>query len=252
VEPAEEGKAIRIDQVRALHDFIALTSQYGRCKVAVIAPAEQMNPFAAASLLKTLEEPTPGSVLILVAERPAALLPTIRSRCQQVAFPVPSPAMAGAWLCERLGPQEDIELLLDMNAGAPLAAAAMAAEGGVERRQAILQGLAELLENDSDPVIVAEQWLKWGLERTLTWVRGCVDDLIRLRSVPEHPRVAQREGLAHLQGLTERLDLRRLFWFSDQVADAARLADTQANQQMLLEDLLILWSGLSASPPRGA
>ncbi len=74
-----------------LSDFVAITAHRGRAKVIVIAPAESMHPSAANALLKMLEEP-PGraTYFILVSHRPDRVLPTIRSRCFQVPFGVPS------------------------------------------------------------------------------------------------------------------------------------------------------------------
>ncbi|HNF64555.1 MAG TPA: DNA polymerase III subunit delta', partial [Plasticicumulans sp.] len=91
VVPAEEGKAIRVDAIRELIGFAALTPQFGGRRVLRLAPAELLNVNAANALLKTLEEPAPGSHLILVSARPARLLPTVRSRCQTIRF-APPPA----------------------------------------------------------------------------------------------------------------------------------------------------------------
>ncbi|MBF0186909.1 MAG: DNA polymerase III subunit delta' [Magnetococcales bacterium] len=83
----EEGKTrISIDQIRALCHFLTLSSLEGGWKSALIDDAVFLSEGAANALLKTLEEPTPKTVLILVTERPGALLPTIRSRCNQLRF----------------------------------------------------------------------------------------------------------------------------------------------------------------------
>ena len=83
------------------HD-IAMKSFSGRRKVAVIDDADFLNPEGANSLLKTLEEPPPSSVLILVGTSPAKQLPTIRSRCQLIRFrPLSSATVAE--LLERQG-----------------------------------------------------------------------------------------------------------------------------------------------------
>ena len=100
---AEAGKAkpsaeIRIDQVRELGDFLNIGSHRGARRVAIVHPAEDMNAHAANSLLKSLEEPPSNAVFLLVAHRPARLLPTIRSRCVQVPVPLPDAAAARAWL----------------------------------------------------------------------------------------------------------------------------------------------------------
>src|SRR5207244_7993021 len=89
---------ITVAHVRALIDWAALTSHRRVAKVAVIVPAERMNPAAANALLKTLEEPPAGTYLILVAHQPGRLAATGRSRCQWLTAPVPNKAMAMEWL----------------------------------------------------------------------------------------------------------------------------------------------------------
>ena len=68
LQPAEDKQTISIDQVRELIEFLTLTSHQHGAKVAVIAPAQAMTAPAADCLLKTLEEPTAGSYLVLIAE----------------------------------------------------------------------------------------------------------------------------------------------------------------------------------------
>ena len=75
-------------------DFLNVGSHRGGLRVALVHPAEHMNPPTANALLKGLEEPPASAVFILVSHRPAQLLPTIRSRC--VALPVPLPAREAA------------------------------------------------------------------------------------------------------------------------------------------------------------
>ncbi len=88
VAPDEKKKAksISIDQVRSLGEWLAQSPTYGQRKAAILDPADTLGTPAANALLKTLEEPPPGRVVILIAQRPGALPPTVRSRCQQVSF----------------------------------------------------------------------------------------------------------------------------------------------------------------------
>jgi DNA polymerase-3 subunit delta' len=107
-EGAEEGSGsktkrkpsnqIRIEQTRALRGFVNVGSHRAGRRVALIHPAEDMNTATANSLLKSLEEPPPGAVFLLVSHRPARLLPTIRSRCVPVPVPLPESRAAAAWL----------------------------------------------------------------------------------------------------------------------------------------------------------
>jgi hypothetical protein len=90
LEVAEDRRTISVDQIREAISFQSLTRQYAPCKVIWIPQAELMTPSAANALLKTLEEPTPESYIILGVKHPSRLLPTIRSRCQIFNLPLPS------------------------------------------------------------------------------------------------------------------------------------------------------------------
>jgi DNA polymerase-3 subunit delta' len=86
VNPEERKKSISIDQVRDLGTWLAQSPALGRRKAAILDPADTLRIEGANALLKTLEEPPPGRVIILIATHPGALPPTVRSRCQQVSF----------------------------------------------------------------------------------------------------------------------------------------------------------------------
>lgn len=95
---AKPSREIKIEAVRALLAFAQATSARGKAKVAVIFPAEALNGVAANALLKTLEEPSGLLRFALASHDSAALLPTIRSRCQPLPLALPDSATALAWL----------------------------------------------------------------------------------------------------------------------------------------------------------
>jgi DNA polymerase-3 subunit delta' len=94
---------IVVEQIRALIKDITLKPYEGRHKVFIVEEAHLMNAAAANSFLKTLEEPPPDSVLILITERPSDLEPTIASRCQIIRVrPMKTDVLAGI-LAEEYG-----------------------------------------------------------------------------------------------------------------------------------------------------
>ncbi|HKK04934.1 MAG TPA: DNA polymerase III subunit delta' [Gammaproteobacteria bacterium] len=264
VEPEEEGKAIRIDQIRALASALALTPQYGARRIVILEPADRLNPAAANSLLKTLEEPPAGALLLLVTARPAALLPTIRSRCQSVPFAAPPRDMGEAWLNGRVPAEADAGLLLDLAAGAPLAALKLAEGEALQRRLAMLEALQGIAAGRLDPVAVAGEWLKGGVEMPLYWLYSWVTDLIRLRSTSGKgraqtagavsgsvaPNIGNSDQRDTLQGLAEGVDLIGLFRFLDALTEAVRLVQGQVNAHLLLESLLLQWAELAQNSNR--
>ena len=121
------SKEIRVEAVRAAIAFATTTSARGRGKVVVVHPAERMNDVAASAFLKTLEEPAGDARFLLCSAAPDSLLPTIRSRCQQVALPVPPAADAEAWLARRGVAQAAV--LLAASGGQPQQALDLAERG---------------------------------------------------------------------------------------------------------------------------
>jgi DNA polymerase III subunit delta' len=102
IEPGDTG-SIKIDAVREVVRQVGFKPFEARRRVIVFDGAESLLPEAQNALLKTLEEPPPGSVLVLVTAQPGALLPTVRSRCPVVRFgPMPAGEIA-AWLMREEG-----------------------------------------------------------------------------------------------------------------------------------------------------
>jgi DNA polymerase-3 subunit delta' len=137
---AKPSNQIRIEQARALGDFVHVMSHRGGYRVAIVHPAEDMNTATANSLLKNLEEPPASAVFLLVSHRPARLLPTIRSRCVSVPVPVPDAKAAAAWL----GAQgvRNAERWLAFAGGAPLRALEYATGERGAALERVLRGVA--------------------------------------------------------------------------------------------------------------
>jgi DNA polymerase-3 subunit delta' len=124
---------------------IALKPVRGRRKIAIIDDADKLNPESSNSLLKTLEEPPPGSVIILLSTSVQRQLPTIRSRCQIIRFGSLTTATVKKLLFQRGGiddPDEAAELA-EMSEGSLQQAWDLADPELREFRGALLAGLAE-------------------------------------------------------------------------------------------------------------
>lgn len=98
LEPEGAAQIIKVDQIRAVIDFVSQTPQISAWKTIVIRPAHRMNHNASNALLKALEEPPGNSLLILATDRPQTMLPTIRSRCAQIRLPAPTEEQTEQWL----------------------------------------------------------------------------------------------------------------------------------------------------------
>ncbi|HOY67723.1 MAG TPA: DNA polymerase III subunit delta' [Candidatus Ozemobacteraceae bacterium] len=98
-----QGNDIRIDQVRRLQELAVLQPNMGRWRIFIIDPADRLNDYSANSLLKILEEAPPRAIFILLAESPERVLPTVRSRSEQVVFRTPSHEEARRALADASG-----------------------------------------------------------------------------------------------------------------------------------------------------
>ncbi len=245
VAPEEEGKAIRIDAVRDAIGNLTLKSQYGGYKIALLTPADRMNNAAANALLKTLEEPAPQTLLVLVCARPAALPATVRSRCQRVNFAAPPREQALDWLQRH--EVSSAERALEVAAGAPIKALELAASGDLALRDQLLADLDRLARGAGDPAAIAARYHQLDARMVYSWLLGHVADMIRLSMVPGAGGSAARQGVA---GTAPGWHPARLFQYYDDLLNALWLADTQVNAQLLLEDLLIRWRGSMVAPTK--
>lgn len=244
VEPDEEGKGIGINPIRQLAAFQSLKSQYGRQRVIQLQPADRLNTSSANALLKTLEEPAGNTVLILTTDRPMALLPTIRSRCQQVIFRPLSEPSAGvlSWLRARLQSTDTSpEVLLQMTAGAPLKALSLINDGELALRQALFDEFRAMVQGKVTPLKLAERWLEQGAIRVLPWFYFCLADMVLLKMVPNASRLTNPMWRADLQAMAEKVDLAFLQALLGLVQERIALLQGQANQQVILEELLLAW-----------
>lgn len=124
VAPEEPGKEILIERIRAVIEFLSL-SHSGPARLVFIEPAEAMNVNAANALLKTLEEPPEGTMIVLSAARPARLPPTIRSRCQRLRIPIPDPTQVRDWLAPLADQGLGVDEALAASLNRPLEARAL-------------------------------------------------------------------------------------------------------------------------------
>lgn len=96
-------QVIAVEDIRSLRDFFGLSAAEGGRRVVIVDAADEMNSNAANALLKLLEEPPAGAVLLLIAHQPSRLLPTIRSRCRVLRLGALGAADMSAALKQALG-----------------------------------------------------------------------------------------------------------------------------------------------------
>ncbi|MFK8018085.1 MAG: DNA polymerase III subunit delta' [Gammaproteobacteria bacterium] len=240
--PEEDKRSISVDQVRALIGKLSLSSLANGRKVAIIDPADAMTEAAANALLKTLEEPTGDSVLMLVTHRLSALPATIHSRCQSVGIPRPDHDQALAWLGEHAPGDVPWPALLRLAGGAPLAALEWHKEGFSAQVEQLSADLVAISDGQLDPAAAAARWVKMDAGRCIEWLARRVSDVIRVRFGVASRDVAHNLSPKDLPEGLNQIKLNQMFAYLDNVHRARRRLDTSLNAQQVIEALLVPWA----------
>ena len=227
------SKEIKIEQVRALADFMNISTHRQGLRVVVLYPAESLNMPSSNALLKTLEEPPPGTVFLLASNGLDRLLPTILSRCRKFALPMPDHAEALAWLQAQGVTVADG--WLREQGGAPLAALAQAETGSREE----LDGLLQILAQPSVDAALrsADKLSKAPLASLVAWQQRWLYDVFsyKLSGVIRYYPRYQRE-LAALAGRVHVADLLQVIKSTN---ERRAVADHPLSPKLFVEDMLL-------------
>lgn len=240
IQPSDGKKIIAVDQIRELQKQLQQTAHISSGRVVIIEPAEQMNIASSNALLKTLEEPAEGIVIILVTSQPQRLPATIRSRCRTLSFCQAHDAKTIAWLQTQLPEGQDAELLLNLAHGAPLAALNMLEADVQLQRKMVFKNFASLLRAEADPIEIANQWQKYEVWQVLSWLQTWLLDIARIQSGAKLI-VRNEKYQTAINNLSHYLETIEVFNWLDNIGVLKKqLAQTsQINIQLALEELLI-------------
>jgi DNA polymerase-3 subunit delta' len=194
-ERGERRERVLIEQVRAVQNFLGGRALAGRGKIAIFEDAQALTEDAQNALLKTLEEPPRGSLIVLVSHSASRLLPTVRSRCQRAAFVPLSAETIFAILRERLGiAAEDAQVFSRYSEGS-LALAADPASLRVAHERATR--ILEAAHSGSYPEVVG------AVRESLTTNRGVPLEMKALLGILRR-RMRASAGLVEPAELTPR------------------------------------------------
>jgi DNA polymerase III subunit delta' len=284
--PEGAGQQIRLGQVQALATQLALLPLEGRFRVAIVEQAQRLNHDAQNALLKTLEEPPAGAVIILAADEPSGLLPTVASRCARLRLGPVAPAAIAELLAEKhgldalrgeaLGRQSGgiVGLALDMAAQPELLLA----------RERLARALLDLLGADRRTRLAAAQLLLADATELVAGAGAAEEAVVEGaaarpnrsgRGAPAEKRAAvlallgvwremardlalaarggsgelrQREMLDEIAGMRGRLDAERSARFIERLDGMSRAVDAYANPELVLDALLIEWTTVALAP----
>jgi DNA polymerase-3 subunit delta' len=245
----KEKRDISMDQLRAMMERLGLSSHYGQSRVVVIDPADALNASGVNAVLKTVEEPPAGIHIVLISERPMALAPTLRSRCQRLGVPLPAVEEAETWLRSRM-PGVDVAAALRESGGAPLTALEARVAGGTSDhqtawREALMAVASQRLDPLSAAARVAPAGAKLSPEIVQEWLRQLQRVLHRLlraiagvESDPGLSTLARRLGAGHVEQLL------------GEIVESQRRLLGNANPQLTVESLMISWWRRTATTPK--
>lgn len=240
------GPFIRIAQIRALCDTLAMKPYAAKLRVVIIENSQTMNPSAGNALLKMLEEPPDNTILILMAPQKADLLPTIVSRCQSIRFaPVTSKTIATMLIEEDGVDPEDATVIAAMASGSRSRALEMARSGWIQRRNwliaasgfnrpeslparppRMLLAFGEQLARNKDRLGVA-------METMITWLR----DLIVCKYDPE--KVINADLIDILQAGSSNITTRSLISKIETIQAAQTDIKSNSNLRLTLEAMML-------------
>lgn len=245
LHPEEDKTAIGIEQVRAAAAVLSLKGFGGGAKVVIVEPAEAMTVAAANALLKTLEEPTAETYLLLISHQPGRLPQTIRSRCQTLSVRGPTAEAGRRWLEPLAGKHIDglpfellrapLELAQDIEAYM---------DNNINEIYAILD---KIYQGNADANTIAEQWAKLDLALILEALTGRLRQVIKARATREHSNSITDRSEDPLHNAWSALTLTQLFRQLDAAMRLRESLGTGINAELALRVLL-----LGFQPHRGA
>lgn len=232
------SKEIVINQIRALSDFMNISTHRSGRRVIVLYPAEALNVPAANALLKSLEEPNAETVFILVSNSIDRLLPTILSRCHKFGLGQPDTAIALNWLQQQ--GIKDADIWLAQQGGAPLAAMDMAMS---ELRTDLDDFLRYLSKPGTELSLkTADKMQKLEMPVVVGWLQRWLYDIFSYKQsgrIRYHPRYEKE-----LKALSAQAEQSTLQQFIRNCNERQAIASHPLSAKLFLEDMLLEYSAL--------
>jgi DNA polymerase III subunit delta' len=237
VKLEDDAQQVKVDQVRELIGALTLKSYRGGYKVGIIEDAEALNANGANAFLKTLEEPSANTLLIMIA-RPTHRLPaTIASRCLRQVLRPPPKEIAVAWLKARGPSGQNWDAALALAGGAPLLALELQGAGIATLETDMQESIRALAAGAVDVTVLADQWVRSNLPLRITWLENWITR--RVHTYLGEPDSNQSAERVRLPAALLKPKIRALFELLDAARELRRLASTGMNQQLALEALLL-------------
>lgn len=241
----EEKKQISVDQIRSLSEFLNYSRSYNTYRVVIINPVERMNLNAANSLLKSLEEPTPNTIIILVTANHSSLLATIKSRCQLFSVNSPSKDETITWLEQNksteINQQLDAMALFNMVGAKPLNALSISQED-IDNKTDFYKDIHSVIKQSISISDIAKKWEKHDIETMINWQIQAIQSAIKISF--DSNLVTVEEGVSLLE-LSKHLDSDEKWHLYQSLIKQKQYIHTSVNPLMFLENMIMLWTKAS-------
>ena len=237
IEP--EGNFIKINAIKDLRSQMKFRPLEGRKRVFIMVDADKMNNVSANSLLKTLEEPSPSNILILITSRHYLLPATVLSRCQQLSFnPIRRDTIA-SFLERRLSLDRESACLLASSSGGSIGRALeMNKDSYLTFRNEIIEKLST--GNTKDPLKFLSLMGDFGKERKevterLDILRSWYRDILVYRETGETESLVHQDRVETIKDFAERLSGSNILKSIGTINRASSAIEQNANRDLALE-----------------
>lgn len=197
VEPEKGAKSINVEQIRSVNRLAQESSQLGGYRVIAITSAHRMNESAANALLKTLEEPSGNCCFILVTRKVSQLLPTIVSRCQQIAIPEPDQEKVTTWASDQVKAPIP-PYIVKLNGYAPLSVVDFMMDKQDKAFDQLSKQFIQFLNQPNSELIELSKMIIKETEQHLTWLWYLLTDAQKY-----HFSVEQMDAIPHSASVSQ-------------------------------------------------
>ncbi|MFY9572646.1 MAG: DNA polymerase III subunit delta' [Blastocatellia bacterium] len=240
-----KSQFIKIDQIRELSELAQFRPYEGRRRIFIIDEAEWLRHEAANSLLKTLEEPPPSSLLVLVTSKPYALIETIRSRCLLLSFaPLDAAEIENHLRTKQNKTAEEARLLARLSRGSLGQAREIELEEYLETRNTMLELVETLASSHNDAnLLAASEYLGRRLEKDD--FEGHLDTLMVLLADAFYIKLGSQESLTNtdvadrLARVAAKITIEQITEWVDRIEQISFALIRNVNRQLAMDAMLI-------------
>jgi DNA polymerase-3 subunit delta' len=236
-----EGQFIRINAIREIQEQMTFKPMEGRRRVFVIDNADKMNDQAANALLKTLEEPSPANILILVTAKPYTLPSTIISRCRHMRFNPLSINTVAKFLIERMNMEKENALLLaGLSGGSIGQALELNKDDVIAYRTETLKLLANTKKNEPLSLLAFASFFgqdKRGIKQGFNILITCFRDALVYKETKNDQMLINQDNSSLIASLASRLSGEQILQNIALMEKSGETIEQNVNKSLTLETM---------------